>query len=208
MIGGRKLFLLSIAVIGWIAIGAQLVLQLKVPGADTSELLIRFFSYYTILTNILVAVFATTQLLASENKQQGFLFGPAMETAIALHITIVGFIYNLLLRGLWTEGGLQAVLNDVLHTLIPIMVLVYWWSFTNARNLRYGQVFTWLIYPAVYFIFIGLRGAASGWYPYPFLNVSAIGYPEALTNCLYVAIAFLLFSLILVWIGKIKRVPH
>lgn len=204
MIGGRKLFLLSIAVIGWLALVAQLVLHLKIPGVESGELLIRFFSYYTILTNLLVAVFATAQLLASDNTQKGLLFGPGMETAIALHITIVGVIYNLLLRGLWTEGGLQAVLNDVLHTLIPIMVLIYWWKFTNASVLRYGQIFSWLIYPVVYFVFIGLRGAASGWYPYPFLDVTTIGYPQALLNCLFVALAFLSFSLILVFLGKKK----
>ncbi|MEZ5423148.1 MAG: hypothetical protein R2682_08660 [Pyrinomonadaceae bacterium] len=54
-----------IAIVGWLAIALEFYLTLaqpRVEGVDAGERVIRFFSYFTILTNIVVAI--TTSAIA------------------------------------------------------------------------------------------------------------------------------------------------
>ncbi|WP_426672191.1 Pr6Pr family membrane protein [Mucilaginibacter sp. McL0603] len=48
-----------------------------------------------------------------------------------------------------------------------------------------------------------MRGAFSGYYPYPFVDVTKPGYPQALLNCLGIAVAFVIISLLFVGIDKL-----
>ena len=48
-----------------------------------------------------------------------------------------------------------------------------------------------------------LHGAVSGWYPYPFLDVSELGYPRTLLNIAGLVLAFLVLELALVGIGRL-----
>ncbi len=89
------------AVIGWFAILLQLYLiienrKLSVPGT-----IVQFFSYFTILTNILVAVYWTVLLLKTRRQQESWFTNPKSATAISVYIIIVGIVYNLVLRPLW-----------------------------------------------------------------------------------------------------------
>jgi hypothetical protein len=43
----------------------------------------------------------------------------------------------------------------------------------------------------------------SNYYPYPFINVTALGYNKALLNGIGLLIAFLAFSLLYIGIGKL-----
>jgi hypothetical protein len=200
----RKKFLLVLVIIAWAALVIQLILHLQNSVAGTPEALSRFFSFFTILTNLLVAVYITNQLLNTRTYDDRFFSRPGVQTAITLYIFIVGLIYNLLLRNLWTSGGLQAVIHDVLHSFIPIMMLIYWWIYTDARHIAYKAVLPWLIYPFVYAVYVFIYGHFMGWYPYPFLNVSQLGYPQALINGGAVLASFLLFALVFVFAGKRK----
>lgn len=202
---GRKKYLLVLTLLEWPALIAQFILQQQNSATDRGESLIRFFSYYTILTNILVAVYVTVQLTRAGSRQTGFFFKPSVQTAIALHITVVGLIYNLLLRQLWVSWGLQAVLHELLHTAIPLLMIIYWWIWVDTRRLQYGNIPSWLVYPAVYSIFVMLRGHFAGWYPYPFLDLPTLGYSQVFINCVLMIVVFVLFSLLFVIAGKRKK---
>jgi hypothetical protein len=64
-------------------------------------------------------------------------------------------------------------------------------------------------FPLAYLAWTLLHGAASGWYPYPFLDVSELGYPRALINIVGLALAFLALEIALVGIGRVlaRREP-
>lgn len=47
------------------------------------------------------------------------------------------------------------------------------------------------MYPLLWLAFTLIRGAADGFYPYPFVDVSLHGYGQVLLNCLFVAVLFL-----------------
>ncbi|RZK83192.1 MAG: hypothetical protein EOO92_00130 [Pedobacter sp.] len=204
---GRKHLLLAIMLLEWIALLIQLVLHFQNTTEEILEATLRFFSFYTILTNILVAVMVTTIYFSkNDGKSLGFYYRPSIQTSITMHITIVGLIYNLLLRGLWWNGGLQSIIHDVLHSVLPLLTILYWWCYTDARRVKYTDIFIWLVYPFIYTIYTFLRGTYVKWYPYPFMNVDEFGYTQVIKNCGFVALTFVFFSLLFVFLGRLKRI--
>ncbi len=194
-----------IAILGWTAVVLQFYLILLNRTASVAETIIRFFSFFTILTNILVA-FCCTMLWLRPGSSLGRRFSmPGTLTAITVYITIVGLVYNLVLRSYWEPLGLQLVVDELLHSVIPSIFLIFWIVLVPKNKLQWKEVLPWLIYPLVYILFIIARGTLSGFYPYPFIDVSKIAYHDALINTLGLLIGFLVLSLLLVGIGKLSR---
>jgi hypothetical protein len=87
------------------------------------------------------------------------------------------------------------------------MFILYWFLFVKRRDLHWKDAFLWLLYPFTYLVFVLFRGAMSGLYPYPFIDVSALGYNQVLLNCGILFLVFLFFSFLFIAIGrKSKRV--
>ena len=66
--------------------------------------------------------------------------------------------------------------NSVVHQLMPIVLVVDWLIDPPAGRLTMRQGLLWLSYPAVWIVYILIRGAIVGLYPYPFLNPANGGY--------------------------------
>lgn len=62
----------------------------------------------------------------------------------------------------------------------------------------------WLIYPQAYLIYIPIRGHFSGFYPYPFVDVSALGMTKVLFNSAVLMGVFSGVSACLIWIQGIS----
>lgn len=193
------------AVIGWVALLLQLYLIYVNRVASIPETIVRYFSFFTILTNILVAVSFT--LLYKKGIGNSVFTKPNTLTATAVYITIVGLIYNVILRFQWAPQGLAKVADEILHTVIPVLYILFWLKFVPKQNLQFKNILPWLIYPLVYLGYTLLRGSFANWYPYPFINVTAIGYSKALVNSAMVTAVFLVVSLLFVGIAKatVKR---
>jgi len=199
---GKQIYLTTGAVIGWYAVLSQYYLHLINRIASVPETLIRFFSYFTILTNILVALCFTVLLLNPKSEWGSFFSRPKVLTAIAGYISFVGIAYHILLRHLWKPEGLQLVVNELLHSFIPILFVLYWLIFVPKAALQWENTLSWMIFPIVYLFYVLVRGAWSGFYPYPFIDVNNLGYTHVLLNDAGLIIAFLLLSLLFVAIGK------
>ena len=50
----------------------------------------------------------------------------------------------------------------------------------HGPDLRWKDAVAWLAYPGVYLVYILARGAVSGLYPYPFVDVNVLGYAGVL----------------------------
>jgi hypothetical protein len=48
-----------------------------------------------------------------------------------------------------------------------------------------------LLFPACWLVFTLIRGAVIHWYPYPFIDVSVIGYGKAILNSFWVSLLLL-----------------
>jgi hypothetical protein len=202
----KKVIAFLIALATWYAVVAQYLLMLDARVNDILETTIRFFSYFTILTNILVAIYFTAVVIQG-NSRHRLLSSPGALTAITAYITIVGLIYQIALRHLWQPEGQQWLVDELLHTVIPFAVIIFWYFNESSFPIRFQQIGVWLIYPLVYFIFILIRGGFSNFYPYPFVDVPALGLTRVLINGACMIILYTLLSVLYIWLhsrGKQK----
>ncbi len=198
----EAIWIIAGALLSWGAVLFQLVLMLQNRVTAVPEALIRFFSFYTILTNILVAVCFTAQWRMLAGNKVSFFTKPATLTATAVYILVVGLVYNVVLRGIWAPQGWQRLVDEALHVAVPVVFILYWFLFVPKLRLPWRCVLWWLLYPAAYLLFVLMRGAASDFYPYPFVDVAALGYARAAINCAFLFAGFLLLSVMFTAIAR------
>jgi hypothetical protein len=198
----KTLFLAIIAVAGATALAIQLGFAIAKTSISATESIVRYFSFFTIQSNIFVTVCAACLLIKPRSKWGHFFSSPKVTSAITVYIIIVGLVYNTVLRKLYHLLGLERFANELLHVFIPVTFLLYWTVFVPKKQLTWN-VFPWLIYPLLYGVYVLIRGAFVKYYPYPFLNVLKIGYLKVMVSFVVLLVFFLMVSLILVAIGKI-----
>lgn len=201
---GTTISMSIIALTGAFALVLQFYLMVTVPNAVHSLpfRIINFFSFFTILSNILVAKSLAILLIMPSTFWARFLGRPAVQTAIAVYIAIVGITYSLVLRALWHPQGWQLVADMLLHDVIPVLYIIFWLVFVPKGSLNWKHPLWWLLFPLVYLIYTLLRGAVTNWYPYPFVDAGALGYERVAVNVLVLCLVFFIMGLILTAIDK------
>jgi hypothetical protein len=165
----RRLAVL-LAVLGWAALMLQAWISITrhiALGNGAAYGVMMYTGYFTILTNALCAAVATAVALgARASPALQALRRPAFITAAAVSILLVGVIYHLLLRAIHHPVGLEYACNIALHYLVPPLFVAFWW----------------LAFPAAYAVYVLARGEIAGVYPYPFFDVTKLGYSDVLRN--------------------------
>lgn len=190
------------AFIGWFALLAQYYLMLENRVSSIGETTVRFFSFFTILLNLLVTVYFSYHAFKLKSQNRNLLDQPGFLTAITVYITIVGIVYQTILRQLWEPTGLQKIVDELLHSVMPICTILYWSLYENKSVVKWTQIPKWLVVPLIYLVYILIRGKSSGFYPYPFVNVSDLGLEKVLVNGFFIFFMFLVLSLLFLAIGK------
>jgi hypothetical protein len=200
----KKITITCGALLAWLAVILQLALMIRNRTTSTAEALARFFTYFTILTNILAALCFTLILGKPSSSGGKFFARPRTQTAIAIYILMVGIVYNTILRSLWHPQGYQRIADELLHVVNPAFFLLYWLFFVrkSAAAIPWTSLALWLLYPLGYLILILLRGALSGWYPYPFMDVVQLGFGTVLIHSAGMLAAFLLLSVLFLGLAK------
>jgi len=173
----------AIAGAAWFALTVQIsynIEEARTNNASVAASVVHFFSYFTMQTNLLVALILTLSFVQPQTER--FLTRTSVQSAVASYIVIVAVVYTLLLRNLWNPQGLRLVADRLLHDAIPLFYVLYWIIYMPKGSLRRIDPVLWLIYPLLYFVYILARGAAFGAYPYPFVDVAKLGYREVLYN--------------------------
>jgi hypothetical protein len=193
-----------LAGITWTGLAVQFHATFALEGSVGSTLTVLLW-YFTIATNLLVAVVFTGIALGRDRFARPSLLG-----ATTLYILLVGVIYGLLLHGLQELSGGSAIANILLHWVTPILVPIFWLIFTPKGNLSRRDPLLWAIYPLAYLFYALIRGEFTGRYPYPFLNVNELGWGPTILHSLFIAAAFLVASWIFVWFDSLfsRRVPQ
>lgn len=190
----KIIYSIALAFIAWYSIALQLYL---ITGSISN-----FFSYFTILSNLLIAVSLTVSSFTQNSKAGNFFSLLSIQTAIALYIFIVSLVYNIILRSIAVFTGWQLFVNNMLHVVIPILYIIFWMFFRTKGNLRWKDAGYWILFPAIYLTYSLIRGSIIHWYPYPFLNAVQLGYPKVLLNVIIMAGVFLFSGLILILIAR------
>lgn len=172
------LFQTAYALLGWFAVILQYFLMLNNGLASPGMSTVNFFCYFTILSNIIAALCFTGLLF----RPSSFFAKPQLLTAATVYMIVVGLTYNTILRPLWSPQGWDRVADELLHLVLPLMILIYWMIFVPKKDLRWKDILPGLIYPAVYCIVILIRGAFTKWYPYPFLDAAKLSSLKLFVN--------------------------
>ncbi len=195
----QRFFSTCLAILGWFAVIAQLVLMIQNRVADIPETITRFFSFFTILTNLSLALYFSGRSIYPQKKM---FENTSVLTALTLYILIVGLVYQFVLRSVWDPEGLQKVVDELLHSVIPAAALVSWAIFGVRSKINYLSAFKWLIYPGLYLVFILIRGNFSGFYPYPFVHVDEIGMQKVLSNSGTLLLLFLGLGYVFIFLAN------
>ena len=193
------------ALLGWFAILMQLYLMIENRVVPVPGTLLRFFAFFTIDTNIIVALCFSFIFLGNKTRLGRFFSKASTVTAITVYITIVGIVYNVILRSEWDPQGMQKIVDELLHSVIPALFIIFWLVFVPIEQLKWKNAFPWLIYPVVYMAYAIIHGAITKFYPYPFVDVNKLGYNKALLNAGGVLLIIFLLSLSLIATGKLMR---
>jgi len=171
---------------------------------DAARATLRFFSYFTILSNLLVALACGMPLLRS-GRAAAYFAQPRVRGAIALYISVTAGVYITILDGMWSPQGAEWLANALLHYWVPgLYVLLWLWqAYAPRPRLLWTDALRWLSFPAAYLAWTLVRGAWLHEYPYPFVDVSALGVGGVLRNALALLVLFVLLGLVLVAVDKL-----
>ncbi|MEV0605662.1 Pr6Pr family membrane protein [Polymorphospora rubra] len=193
----------------WVAVALRIVTVLAVlagvgvtaAGADTLPGLL---SYFTIQSNLLLGCFAG---YAAVLACRGAEAPAAVKGAVTTYMVITGLVYHLVLMNGTGEfsmvdaaAGASPLIqlgNQLTHTLTPILAVADWLLFDRSRA-RWRHAALWLAYPLAYLAFALVRGLVTGHYPYPFVDVTELGYGGVAVNTLVFGSVFYLIGLAVV----------
>lgn len=198
-----RLYRAVFACVGWFALGLQYGLMLgDAPDKSVGELTLNFFSYFTILSNILVALALTAPAVAPNSRIGRWTLSEGVRAAVAMFIVVVGVVYHFLLAGVWEPQGWALVGNSLLHYVMPAAFVIDWLAFTPKGRLRWIDPAKWLIPVLIYGGWTLLHGWLSGWWPYWFVDADTLGLGKVAIHFAGLLIFFLIVGLIVVAIDR------
>ena len=159
----------------------------------------RFFAFFTIQSN-LIGVAAFAWLVANGDRPRSRAL-ELLRGAAAVYLTMTFVVVILLLSDV--DVQLQVDWAEfTLHKLFPVIVVIDWLIDPPRVALRYRDGLIWLAYPLVWTALTMVRGAADGWYPYPFLDPANGGYATVAVMIVAITIGFLVLSAAMVALGR------
>ena len=193
------------ALLGWFALTVQMILVLIGRWQEQASLiggLINLYGYFTITSNTLVAVLLTQAAFGRAGPAQRWFTSAPVASGITVSILLVSLAYNLLLRHLWHPEGWHRVTDELLHDIMPLICLLYWWFEVPKGHLRAWHLAAWCAYPAIYFLYALWRGQNIGVYAYPFIDVAKLGFAQVMVNALGVLAGFCLIGAVLMLLDR------
>ena len=199
------------------AIAAQLSRSLDFAGRDgqrdTANVLINFFSYFTIDSNVLTVVVMLAGALVLLRRRPETHGSAVFRASVTTYMVITGIVYNVLLRNIeLAQGVTVAWSNEILHVVAPLVVLVDWCLAPGRHALPARDALLVVAFPVVWAVYTLVRGpfatdpyAHTGyWYPYPFINpvTASGGYGTVAIYVVVLTFVFVGVAAGVLWISR------
>jgi hypothetical protein len=165
---------------------------------------VSYFSFFTILSNILALVLLLAGTRAPDFRSVGFRsvgFRSVgfLRGAATVYMVITGIVYQLLLSQYPVNG--PAWVNNVEHRIMPVVVLLDWLLMPHLVRIGIRRAMWWLVVPVVYVAYSEVRGPYAHWYPYPFLDPRPHGVVHVVVYSIAVGLAFVAVSVLVAFTG-------
>jgi hypothetical protein len=160
--------------------------------------IVKFFSFFTVLSNILATFFFFYFGFTNKPKYSSLtdkVFGATTVYMITAAVGYWVFLRNFPVTVPWT--------NNTLHVIMPFATLVGWIILLKAGKLPYKTVLYYILFPIAFLVYSLVRGALTGWYPYNFLDPHVVnGYPGVFMYIGMFTAMIMVVSLIVIWLGN------
>ncbi len=179
------------------------------------------FIYYTTQSNLLMVVFHALLFGASfapEGRLYAFLCAAPVRLAVVCCITVTFLVYHFILvppdRARDEENFKKYFYtfdNLTVHYAVPLLTILCW-LLTADKNAPWWSAAAWLALPLAYVVYALLRGRFGGTmngrpdgprYPYPFLDVDALGAAGTAKNCCIYFAAFFLLGVVFTALARL-----
>lgn len=147
--------------------------------------ILRYLSYFTIQSNILVTVVAAQ--LALRPDRDGPVWRVLRLTALVC-ITTTGIVYATVLAGTQDLDGAGLIADYLLHYAMPVLALLGWFLFGPRPRIGRATPVQILAFPVLWAVCTLIHGAITDWYPYPFTDVVEHGYAVVVRNIVLVGV--------------------
>jgi hypothetical protein len=183
--------------------GTEFVEDAMVEEVSAGVRIVRFFSFFTILSNIIFFAISLTLALRPDRNEGRWWRALRLDSVVLM--TVTGLVYITVLHGLQELSGLREATNVVFHFIAPAAALVGWLLFGPRPQLTWQTVRLAMIVPLVWVAYTLVRGPIADWYPYPFIDVIEHGYSRVLLNVGVVGV--LLFAVTSACLFADRRLP-
>lgn len=157
--------------------------------AGAPQRFVECLSYFTELSNIMVALIST--ILARRGRVGQW--GRAVHLCALMMITVTAIVYATLIGPYEVLSGYALVTNPLQHIIVPA-VFVGVAAIAGPRGgITWGTLGRALLIPIAWVAYTLARGALVHQYPYGFVNVWRIGYAQVGVNIVAILIGALVF---------------
>ncbi len=167
-------------------------------GAEPAAVIWRMLGYFTVLGNLAALIIMARVVISDKIR-------PRRAAAITVVMVVIGLGYHILLAGIWAHQGLAWWADQGLHTAVPVLTVAWWAAFAPKAGLKWYDAVRWLIWPILYADYALVRGLASGFYPYPFLDISILGIAQVALNVVVLAAVFVALGLLIITAARVIR---
>lgn len=163
----------AVRIVAGLALLATVVAQIADELAHDAFAPARYFAYFTIQTALIDVVVLLVGGWWAWRRPRDTRLLTIVALCTAVYAVVTTVVYNALLRGIVSPGYTSPDwMNEVLHVVVPILLILDWIVAPGRARLRWRDAWWIVAYPLAWIAFTMIRGAIDGWYPYPFLEPS------------------------------------
>lgn len=192
-----RLTALLIAAVAVAALIAQGIVASRLPAAAGIVAVIWVMAaYFTVLINLVFAISFLRVAVTGQTASAGW------NGALLLWIGTVGLIYHVILAGIWSPQGLGWWADQGLHTATPLLGLLWWLAVAPKAPLNRTHPLRWALLPLAYCAYVLVRGQFTATYPYPFIDLNALGPARTALNVALLTAGFVLAGYALLFAAR------
>ena len=172
-----------------------------------------YFAYFSIVTAIVAGLFLVIAGAGLLRKQEDNKKIEIARLSLTVAMIVVGVVYHALLAG--AAGDVRdgdyvwpVLPNEIIHTYGPILIAIDYLLSHKAFRVKLRAALWVAVFPLTWLVFSVIRGLATNWWPYWFINPNEEGgVPGMLTYIAAITAFFLILGFLVLGTKKlIQRV--
>lgn len=168
-----------------------------------------YFAYFSIVTAIVAGLFLITTGFGLLLKQEDMKWIEIARLSLTVAMIVVGVVYHALLAdvaGDVRDGDYvwPVLPNEIIHTYGPILIVVDYLLSYRAFQVKLRAALWVAVFPLTWLVFSVIRGLATNWWPYWFINPNEEGgVPGMLTYIAAITAFFLTLGFLVLGFKKV-----